>query len=447
MNYSRFISIIIFILLSVTGYTADQDPNIVIILSDDQAWTDYGFMGHPHIQTPNIDRLAYEGLTYTRGYVPTSLCCPSLASIISGLYPHQHKITSNDPAPVNGKKAGDEYQQLRKQKNDFIKQVPSIPRILAKKGYVSFQSGKWWQGNYSSGGFTEGMTHGDFSKGGRHGDEGLIIGRNGMQPVFDFIDRAGDTPFFLWYAPFLPHSPHNPPDRLLNKYKDKTDSLFVAKYWAMCEWFDETCGELLDYLDKKKLTENTMVIYVCDNGWIQTADSRKFAPKSKQSPYDGGIRTPIMVRWPQKLKPQTVFEPVSSIDIAPTILHACGILPTKEMSGVDLTDLNAVRNRDTIYGDLYMHDAKDLSDPITSLTFRWCIQDRWKLIVPQPDNVEVSRNEKWGNRKQGTIEIELFDILADPHETKNLAAQYPEKVKRLNEEIDRWYPIDRSSDE
>src|SRR5436309_11049987 len=84
--------------------SAESPPNIVLIISDDQAWTDFSFMGHPHIQTPNLDRLARESLTFTRGYVPSSLCCPSLASIISGLYPHQHKITSNDPTAPKGMK-------------------------------------------------------------------------------------------------------------------------------------------------------------------------------------------------------------------------------------------------------------------------------------------------------------------------------------------------------
>jgi hypothetical protein len=90
------------------------------------------------------------------------------------------------------------------------------------------------------------MTHGM-----TNGDEGLKIGREGLKPIFDFIADAGDKPFFVWYAPFLPHTPHNPPKRLLDKYTEKTESKFIARYWAMCEWFDETCGQLLDHLDEK----------------------------------------------------------------------------------------------------------------------------------------------------------------------------------------------------
>ena len=120
------------------------------------------------------------------------------------------------------------------------------------------------------------MSHGEQSRGGRHGDEGLDIGRQTMQPIYDFISMAREQkkPFFVWYAPMLPHDPHNPPERLLAKYRDLTPSIHVARYWAMCEWFDETCGELLDYLDREGLADNTIVAFVVDNGRVQDPDSK-----------------------------------------------------------------------------------------------------------------------------------------------------------------------------
>ncbi len=203
---------------------ADRPPNIVLIISDDQAWNDYSFMEHPAIQTPHIDRLARQGVCYTRGYVPASLCRASLMSIITGLYPHQHLVTGNDPP-----KGTDRGLML-----EHVRRLPTLPKLLTEKGYISFQSGKWWEGNYREGGFTAGMTHGDVKRGGRHGDEGLKIGRQGLKPIYEFIESRGDKPFFLWYAPMMPHQPHNPPQRLLDKYAGKTDSPHVAKYWAMC---------------------------------------------------------------------------------------------------------------------------------------------------------------------------------------------------------------------
>src|SRR5690606_36882465 len=130
-------------------------PNIVYILSDDQAWTDYGFMGHPHIQTPNIDKLASEGLTFTRGYTTAPVCSPSLASIITGLYPHQHGITGNDPKfEYQGEESGNRKDWLEQRLShnqkfiDHFYQNPTLPMLLKQKGYLSFHSGKWWEGSW-----------------------------------------------------------------------------------------------------------------------------------------------------------------------------------------------------------------------------------------------------------------------------------------------------------
>src|SRR5437867_594264 len=248
-----------------------ERPNIVLIISDDQGAGDYGFQGHPHVQTPHLDKLAAASLTFPRGYVPSSLCCPSLASIITGLYPHQHKITANDPPAVPGvaKDGRGSSPELAARWNGLLDKVPTLPRMLAAQGYLSFQTGKWWHGDFTRGGFTHGMT-----KGARHGDAGLTIGRQGLQPIYDFVAdaRRQQKPFFVWYAPFMPHTPHTPPDRLFQKYAAKTPSPHIARYWAMCEWFDETCGELLGYLEREKLAQNTLVVYLADNGWVQSPD-------------------------------------------------------------------------------------------------------------------------------------------------------------------------------
>jgi uncharacterized sulfatase len=395
-----------------------------MIISDDQAWTDYGFMGHPQIRTPNIDRLAAQSLSFVNGYVPSSLCCPSLASIVTGLYPHQHKVTSNDPPMPSGTaRTSKEFLDGRELMNRHLEAVPTLPRLLAQKGYVSFQSGKWWQGDFSHGGFTHGMTRGE-----RHGDDGLDIGRKTMKPIYDFIEttRAENKPFFVWYAPMLPHEPHNPPERLLQKYKDKTPSLSVAKYWATVEWFDETIGELLGYLDKNGLTENTIVIFLADNGWIQNPQGAGYAPKSKQSPYDGGLRTPIMIRWPERVKPRKSESLAMSIDLMPTLLTAAGLKPTREMQGLNLLDEKAVRSRKAIYGECFTHTAVDLDRPSANLRWRWVREGDWKLMVP------ASQNEP-------NAKAELYNVAKDPIEENNLASSEKAKVERLTKLLDRWW--------
>lgn len=411
---------------------ADRPPNVVLIVSDDHAWTDYSFMGHPQVKTPRIDRLAAEGMTFRRGYVPSSLCSPSLASIITGLYAHQHRLTSNDPPGTAGgfaRKVGDpDVREGRRRMVGFLGSAPTIPRLLGDHGYATFQAGKWWGGSYRDGGFSEGMTHGDPERGGRHGDVGLEIGRKSMRPVLDFIDRSvdADRPFFVWYAPMMPHQPHTPPERLLAKYLDKAPSPHIARYWAMIEWFDETCGELLDHLDARKVAEDTIVIYLADNGWIQDPDAARFAPRSKQSPYDGGLRTPIIVRWPRKVRPREVDRPVSSIDVLPTILGAAGLKPTAEMTGVDLRDERAVAARTAVFGEIFTHDAVDLDRPAASLRYRWVVAGDWKLIVPDPRNAPAEAPL-------------LFNVAADPGEALERAADEPDRVAELTRLLDGWW--------
>lgn len=431
----RSIALWCFLLLGSMAYGQASKPNIIYILSDDQAWSDYGFMGHPFIETPNIDKMAQEGLTFTRGYVTAPLCSPSLASIITGLYPHQHGISGNDPAfAFEEKRYGKEWQ-LERSKNykeylDEFQKHPTVPQLLKQEGYLSFQSGKWWGKNWKDGGFTHGMTHGDPGKGGRHGDEGLKIGREGMQPIFDFFDTAisQDKPFFLWYAPFLPHSPHTPPDSLLQKYLPKAPTEPIAKYWAMCEWLDITVGQLLDRIEEKGLTENTLVVFVTDNGWIQNPEvANVFVPGSKQAPQDMGIRTPIIYKWPGRITPKMdTTTMVSSIDIAVSSLVAAGLDPSPEMEGINVMDAEELKARDKVFSLDFAHDMAHVDQPEKSLESRIIITNPWKLIDP---NREVEHKE----------EVQLYNVYQDPYEKQNLATKYPDIVKGLREELDKWW--------
>lgn len=432
------LTLVLAFLLAPFAHSEPAQPNVVMIISDDQGWGDYSFMGHKHIKTPHLDKLASQSLVYPRGYVPSSLCCPSLATLLTGKYPHQTRITGNEPPSPDGKGMAQRYKdpgflaQVNRL-NGFIAEHPRIPAELGKAGYLSFQTGKWWAGNFKTGGFTHGMSHGDQATGGRHGDDGLKIGRQGMKPIFDFIDQARDKPFFLWYAPMLPHSPHNPPERLLAKYKDKSPSIHVARYWAMCEWFDETCGELLNHLDKKGIADNTLVVYVTDNGWIQQENSPAYRNDSKQSPYDGGLRTPIMLRWPGKILPRTDHTPVSSIDIAPTIYHACKVPVPNGLTGVNLMNQYVVNPPRAVFGSCFLHNAIDIDKPEKNLTWRWCVSKDWKLIVPE------KANARGGIKIPGEAVIELYNIREDPNETKNLASTEPELVKKLSTTLDGWW--------
>ena len=435
---SRLVSLgMLVVLLEVGGGVAVggaiQAPNVLLIVADDQAWTDYGFMGHPHVRTPRLDRLASESLVFPRGYVPASLCCPSLASILTGRYPHQHRVVCNDPPRPKGQPAqafyrSQAYRDGRERMARFMEETPTLPRWLGREGYLSFQSGKWWQGHFARGGFTHGMTQGDEDQGGRHGDAGLNIGRKTLQPIADFWDEAGrqGKPWLVWYAPMMPHDPHTPPERLLAHYRQRTNSLPVARYWAMVEWFDETCGELLDAIERRGWSDRTLVVFVADNGWITDPQTGRYAPRSKQSPYDGGLRTPILLRWPGRIRPGRLDVPVSSVDLMPTILAAAGVSPPEGLPGLDLRDARAVRRRSAVTGACFTHDAVDLERPASGLRWRWRVEGNWKLITPAP----------W-NEASGTVE--LYDLAVDPFESVNLASREPRRVRRLQRALDAWW--------
>lgn len=445
MHSSARLAAISFVLsLCSLAHTYADTPNIVMILSDDQAWNDYSFMGHEVIETPNLDRLAKEGVVFRRGYVPTALCRPSLMTLITGQYAHAHGVTGNDPSPKHAAKDSDLYNERRAKLISYIDQFATVPELLGDKGYLSHQSGKWWEGNYSRGGFTHGMTRGFPEKGGRHGDDGLTIGRKGLKPVEEFVDHAisEEKPFFLWYAPFLPHTPHTPPARLLEKYEQRVESKSVAKYYAMCEWFDETCGQLVEMLKDKGVSDNTLIVYVTDNGWIQHPERNGYAPRSKQTAYEGGIRTPIIFHWPAKLAAADRSELVSSIDIVPTVLAAADTESPDTLPGLNLLpnliDGDAI-DRETIFGEGFAHDVADVEDPEASLLYRWAIQGPWKLLLTYDG--EVNRYQTTHPRLEKGPQ--LFHLLKDPHEMQNLAAENPEVVSRLASKIDAWYPVEK----
>lgn len=413
--------------------TEPKQPNIILIISDDQGWSDYGFMGHPSIETPNLDALAKSSLCFTHGYASAPLCSPSLASLITGLYAHQHGITGNDPAfSFEGPHYSEEWLLTRKPLFDTLKanfyQHKLLTQYLADAGYRSLQTGKWWLGSWQEGHFDQGMTHGDPAKSGRHGDEGLKIGREGLDEVYDFIkdSRELDKPFFIWYAPFLPHTPHTPPDSLLNKYLKKTDSEYVAKYWAMCEWFDQTCGQLMNHIKNNDLENETLVIYTCDNGWIQNPDENGYAERSKRSPYEMGIRTPLMIKWPGVVNPRLEKEnPVSNIDIVPTILTAAKI-KYNDLPGLNL--LGELPKKRMIYAEAFDHDIQDIHQPTKSLQYQIGIEYPWKLILPNPAMV-YDRNP------------ELYDLSTDEDEQRNEVDENPAVLAELSKKINAVYKL------
>jgi len=361
--------------------------------------------------------------------------------MITGLYPHEHGITSNDP--FGGLET--RFDPIaRAMMVEVFKNNLTLGEYLGNLGYVSFQSGKWWEGSPLEHGFTDGMTHGVVENRGRHGDLGLKIGREGMTEVFDFIDSAGDSPYFLWYAPYMPHLPHTPPENILAKYLDESRPIEVAKYYAMVDWFDDTVGQLISKIDASGERENTVVIYVSDNGWVQAQSlGLETIPqsRSKTSPYDAGIRSPFMLSWASKIQPgRNDSALVGSIDIVPTLLTAAGIEPPSSMQGINLLDPEALQSRTEIYGALFSSDAQDIHDPIASLKYRYVVRrDGNKLILPYTPNREVPLGPTGEIADWMGFDPELYNVLDDPSEATNLAADNPDLLEEMTDALNSWW--------
>ena len=193
-------------------------------------------------------------------------------------------------------------------------------------------------------------------------------------------------------------------------------------------------------MEEKVDQENTLVVYVTDNGWIQNPDRGGYDAKSKQTPYEGGIRTPIMFRWPSKIKPQERDELVSSIDIVPTILAASNIEVPENLPGLNLLphlEKQSRIKRDIIFGESFAHDIADINKPEASLLFRWAIKDQWKLLLTYDGEVNRYKSTHPRNEKRP----QLFDLSNDPQEKINQAKENPNKVAELVKAINSWYPL------
>jgi uncharacterized sulfatase len=237
-------------------------PNIVLIIGDDVGWSDFGFMGARDVHTPNLDRLASEGAVFTHAMSSASTCKPALRTLLTGLEPGE--VRQRLLAAGRGTSAPPAFRDV----------FETLPERLAARGYASFQGGKFWEGGFLMGGFTHGMTWrwgdeaAEFEGFHRHaGADALALGRETMEPLFAFLEEARGRPFFVWSAPLLPHLPHDAPDAFKALYADDPSPQWLRDYRANVTWFDATVGALIAKLDELALREDTLVVYVSDNGW------------------------------------------------------------------------------------------------------------------------------------------------------------------------------------
>ena len=430
--------LVLLLIVSCEKYLDTKLPNIVLIIGDDHGYPYFGFMGADYVKTPNMDALASSGAMFKNGYVPDNHCRPSLATLVTGMLPIDY---NNDVKQLILKEGIVDANLKREFSHNAMRHFSTLPKILKKKGYKSFQGGKWWEFHYENGGFDEGMTIG-WTKEERKsegwfrkfmGGYGLELARATMEPVYDFIDKNLENPFFLWYAPELPHYPFDAPEKYYDIYKDKDMTESAKRYYANCTWFDDCVGELIYYLKKVGEYENTLFIYVNDNGWEQTPDqefwndpmrSHNGGDKGKLSLFDQSFRTPIIFSWDGMIKRDVQLNHlIHSSDIPATILDYLGIEIPRNFHGKsykNAIDGNDFSGREEILGNITT--TRSFDD-----------------MMGKPTEGYWIRNEDWFfNWNTTEEEINLFDMKTDQNNDNNLSDQKPEIVKTMIEKIKIW---------
>jgi len=414
---------------------SDQRPNLVLIIADDMAWDDCGACGHPHIRTPNIDRLAGQGMMFHQAFLTTSSCSPTRASILTGTYPHQ-----TDAEQLHWEVPAD--------KITFVEQ-------LKESGYWTAQAGKWHLGDHMKPRF-------DFLAEENTGELKQSFGElpeedgSGSHLWVPLIEhRPKDQPFFLWLASFDPHrvyyegtidEPHSPEDVILPPYVPDTEEVRrdFAMYYDEITRLDKYVGRVVEALQQQGVLENTLILFISDNG-------RPF-PRDKTTLYDSGIKTPWIVHWPDHVEPGTETQSlVSVVDIAPTFLKLAGLEAGDEFVGKDFSPVLSdpeVEVRNHIYGQAHWHDHENFVRAIRDSRFKYIRNFFNDLPLTPPADAlnsptfsEIRRLKSEGTLDEMQIayyfrprpEEELYDLQNDPHEINNLAddPEYRDELVRL----------------
>ncbi len=428
--------------------TATRLPNIVLIISDDHGWSDFGFMGSKIARTPQIDTLAARGVRFSLAFNTGNICRPSLQSILTGYHPAQYAARVS----ALGRSADSRSDEPP------IRQIETLPRLLAERGYVSFQGGKYWEGSYQDGGFTEGLaekidnpisiedpaTHrtngpepalGHFANSPLFraaGGEGLELGRSTMDPVFEFIDDNQEKPFFVWFAPLLPHQPFDasPADR--KPYDAAGLSKDAIGYYANIARLDRRVGELISYIEKRGLTNETLIVFLSDNGWeaSQPEDFPEYnlgGARGKSSIHETAFRTPLILTWPSQIVPRTDDRHlISTVDLFATLLDFAGITPPADRWGESLEPL--LSGTGSFARKSVMAEVNRLRKPPGG---RYpFVEDLHGLFM---------RTQNW--RYVRTIEREteaLYSMSEDPDETTNVCALHQDICDRMRKNLGAW---------
>ncbi len=446
--------LILAFLCAFTVASAEDRPNIILFIADDMSWDDCGAYGNPHVRTPNIDKLAKDGMRFTHAFLTISSCSPSRASIITGRYPHNTD-------------ADELHWPLPKEKVTFVEKLKAA-------GYWCGAAGKWHLGDAMRDRFDavkEVDTSGFQLPTGKAGEAGKFIettkgdaksGCADWVPLLKERDKA--KPFFLWLAALDPHRPyddkisvppHDPKTVRVAPYHPDTPKVRedYRVYYDEIARLDRFVGDVLAEVGKQGESENTVVLFISDNG-------RPF-PRDKTTIYDSGIKTPWIVRWPAKVKAGSECSGlVSAVDIAPTFLKLAGVknggsnFEGKDFSGL-LTDPSK-KVQDFVFAEKNWHDYEDHARCARSERFKYIRNNYHDLpLTPPADAVRSPTYEEMlrlrkeeGKLNEAQLRCflkprpkeEFYDCVADPHELKNLAGDpaFAEELARHRKALETW---------
>ena len=453
----RITLVVIGSMVHPSGTVAQAQPgifNVVFILADDLGWRDLGCYGNSFNETPAIDALAADGVRFTQAYASAPICSPTRASILTGRYPAAVKITDFIPGHQN-------YHGIRSDQRligpDFYHQLPheetTIAEVLRQRGYATASIGKWHLGGEGSlppdHGFqlSRGGTHRGFPPAyffpyrrndglalddlNQHGRVGEYLTDRLTEEALKFVKDNQSKPFFLYLSHYAVHTPMQAKDTLIRKYQNKeinfSDSIFTNPvYAAMLESLDQSVARVVQSLKELNLYNNTIIVFASDNGGL-VGEAGAHTPPTSNAPlrsgkaflYEGGVRVPLIIRWPGVTSSGSVSKQLtSSVDFYPTFLDMLGI--DHDRSTVDGASLaNHLRTQtvedQTIFWH-YPHYHRQGSRPAGAVR-----QGRWKYIEHYEDH-----------------QVELYDMEQDLAEKTNLSEQYPTIVEAMRTQLSGW---------
>ncbi len=424
-----------------------SQPNIVLILVDDLGWKDLHTYGSKYYQTPNIDKLADQGMTFTNAYASAANCAPSRACLLSGKYTPHHGIYTVNSSERGSKK----HRKLIPTFNTTVlaDTIITIAEELQKAGYISASIGKWHLGenpctqgfDVNIGGTNLGHPKSYFSpyknKALSDGAESEYLTDRLTNEAILFMEQNRYNKFFLYLPYFIVHTPLQGKKHLIDKYENlKGDQGQNNRvYAAMVEAMDENVGRIVNALDSLKLSDETLLVFTSDNGGVAAISSPDPLKYGKGSYYEGGIRVPLIVNWPGKIQGGLKNDvPVSNIDFYPSFLEAAGIASpmADDLDGQSLIPLLTGKNEFVSDRPLFWHF------PIYLQSTNHKFQDgRDMYFRTRPGS--VVRIGKWKLHEYfENGEMELYNLEVDPGENDNLIEKHPEVVKELYKSLLEW---------